>query len=223
MSRTELKIIKETAFWTAIFKPAQTHSDETTLKRAASGAAQPFVFKAAHRLDFETQGLLLLAREDHWESYRALFSEAQQNTTEKFYLAGASNHIEPESYEGFIGSRYRSSKKVQYAFGKEGLRGYRTAQEARHIVRESDVMKNIFQGVGYEIQLITGRRHQIRAFFASLDAPLVGDTLYGDTTTSALELFSWRLNFVDPMTQEKVEIEAPVEFFNKSSAEKLDP
>lgn len=216
MSRTEFKILKEDDFWAAVYKPAGLHSDEIAISRSGSEAA----LKPVHRLDYETQGILLLATEEAWQQYHFLFKDgaSSTNSTEKIYLAGSTKEVPTGHYRGFIGSRYRSSKVTRYEEERGVFRAYHSVLEAEHIV-EKAVLENPncpMQGNLYQVQLLSGRRHQIRAFFASYEAPLVGDNLYGDTSNSGrIELLSWKLNFVDPIRHKKTFIEADPKLFQK--------
>ena len=57
-----------------------------------------------------------------------------------------------------------------------------------------------------QIQLVTGRTHQIRAQFSSRGMPLVGDKKYGiDDDAPEIALWSYRLAFFHPYTKEKLE------------------
>ena len=55
-----------------------------------------------------------------------------------------------------------------------------------------------------KINLITGRHHQIRVQFSSRGFPLYGDQRYGENNKKQLALFSYRLEFVHPVTKEKM-------------------
>ena len=200
VSRTDYKILLQEKDFAIINKAPRSHSDECTLSRGASGLMRP-----VHRLDFETQGLLILASEKNWEAYHELFKGAQ---IEKLYLAGATAADVPTGHiKGFIASRYRSSKKTSFIFDKDGFEAkrYRSVQEAEHIVEKSDFKSDFFSGHVYQVKLITGRRHQIRSFFSSFESPLVGDTLYGDEkSTKNLELVSFKISFVDPISKKEI-------------------
>ena len=205
MSRTDLKILYEDQNLLAVYKRARVHTNDLDAKRAAQ------IFRAVHRLDYETQGLLLLASESSWKSYNELFLG---RSTQKLYLAGASfNSNCLGKKEGFIASRYRSSKKTIFSENPQLFRSFHSVLEAKHVVRES-LEKIKFSEHVYEIELITGRRHQIRSFFASQKNPLKGDSLYGDTSSQkTLELFSWKLNFLDPFSKKEISLQAPTSLF----------
>ena len=63
-----------------------------------------------------------------------------------------------------------------------------------------------------EIELETGRKHQIRVHMAGLGCPVAGDKLYGATTNPArrLCLHAWKLSFDHPATAARVDTESPL-------------
>jgi 23S rRNA pseudouridine1911/1915/1917 synthase len=63
-----------------------------------------------------------------------------------------------------------------------------------------------------EVELETGRKHQIRVHLAGLGCPVVGDAGYGARTDPAgrLGLHAWRLAFDHPATGQRVELESPL-------------
>jgi 23S rRNA-/tRNA-specific pseudouridylate synthase len=205
VSRTDLKILYEDQNLLAIYKHPRVHSNELEFERGAQ------LFKPAHRIDYETQGLLLLAAESSWKTYNELFLG---HSIHKLYLAGAPYKQSCiGKKEGFIASRYRSSKKTTYSEESEKFRSFHSVLEAKHIIRDSKENIN-FKGHVYEVELVTGRRHQIRSYFASQKSPLIGDKLYGDMSSQkTLELFSWKLKFVDPLSKKEISLQAPTSLF----------
>ena len=57
-----------------------------------------------------------------------------------------------------------------------------------------------------EIKLDTGRTHQIRVHLAEIGHPVIGDPLYGDSTLRQLELESYKIEFVHPLTKEVISV-----------------
>jgi 23S rRNA-/tRNA-specific pseudouridylate synthase len=206
------KIIFQDSELCIVSKPARVHFDEILPKDSP--------WQPIHRLDYETSGCIAFSSPTSFEAYRKLFSNSKQDphTLRKTYLAGASKKsrtFKSNSFvEGWILSRYRSSKKVQFKGLDEEIErlSHRTKQEAEHRIEgplaEDDPRCEVarrklnFKGLVYQIDLITGARHQIRAFFASLNAPLIGDPLYGPDEKPAdrLELHSWKLEMKSPVS-----------------------
>ncbi|MBS1984248.1 MAG: hypothetical protein JST16_08750 [Bdellovibrionales bacterium] len=195
----------------ALNKPPRTHFDETIVTQGGEK------WVPVHRIDFETSGLLLFSHGPLVALTRALF----QNPTSglrKLYLAGASAPLPPalssnKKLEGWIGSRYRASKKVRFAWDRnDAFRGWHSVRPCSQIVRVAEQAVPQFTGTPYEVELLTGARHQIRAFFAAADAPLVGDPVYGTAAPDArLELHAWRLDFEHPARPgKKYNLEAPL-------------
>lgn len=190
------------------------HFDDPSITHSGSAGVS---WEPVHRLDFETSGLLLCARPALVEVTRKLFQDPS-SSLKKIYLAGASQEV-PNTFVhgkpvyGFIGSRYRSSKKVRWGFEEKEFRAWHSVRPASLIVKEHEAPVAAFQGKPYEVQLLTGARHQIRAFFASAGAPLCGDVLYGakPLESGRLELHSWKMSFEHPEVEGKIlEFEAPL-------------
>lgn len=196
----------------AVAKPPGVHFDDPKLTQGSGGQWEP-----VHRLDRETSGILLFAREPLVKATRALFQDPE-SSLEKIYLVGASRkpNATRQDVEGWVGARYRSSPKVRFAFEKTKLRGYRNVRQALHRVRALPAPEaptgHPFTGKLFEVELLTGARHQIRAYFEAVDAPLVGDSIYNPHTKKdeRLELHAWKLRFEHPLHVGKMhEFEAP--------------
>jgi 23S rRNA-/tRNA-specific pseudouridylate synthase len=208
-------LYEDKAFMVVNKAPGQ-HSDQIEVRRGA----QNVEFKAVHRLDHETSGALMMASPEHWQTYHELFRDTGK--MEKIYWAGLStpyDNVDEKhpsyTFSGFIGSRYRSSKKSRVSF-ERAFRGYHSVRPISHIVKvfpqESlEEFKKVFTGYPVELQLLTGARHQIRAYFEFRNCPIVGDTVYNPTATeSRLELHCHSLGFLDPLTQTRHHIVAPL-------------
>lgn len=200
------------------------HSDEI-ITHCTSLPPVTSHWELVNRLDFETTGALLFARAELLESTRRLFQSP--GTVSKVYLAGASHSVSEDllgrRLAGHIASRYRSSKKVRFVFEDDQpalrtVRNWHSVRPAQLIVRAltSDPTVGAFTGKLYEVELLTGARHQIRAFFEACSASLIGDTVYGasapaeGTPAPRLELHAWKLSFKHPETNEEITTEAPV-------------
>lgn len=181
--------------------PDGTLADAVFARQLARGEGRPWLL---HRLDRDTSGVVLFAKTEH--ARRALVRQFERHTIHKRYLAVLAGTLTPPS--GSIDAPLlrdpldRRRTRVDPA-GKPGVTLYRTLA---------------LEG-GYSFVLAeprTGRTHQIRAHFASLGAPLVGDGTYLPAGHGAIGLaartllHAWRLGFIHPATQQRVNVEAPL-------------
>lgn len=121
-----------------------------------------------HRLDKDTSGVLLIAKSD--EMHQKLNKAFQDRKVEKIYWALVKGC--PKSTEGRIEAPIKRShqdrkKMAIHAQGKMAVSQFKLLEQ--------------FEGVSLlEIQIETGRTHQIRVHMASIGHPVVGDEVYGD-------------------------------------------
>jgi len=148
-----------------------------------------------HRLDVGTTGLMVLAKDE--ASYSNLKDQFRDRTVSKVYHSLVQGHMDPS--EGTIDAPIDRHPKEDYRFavvldGKPSITHYKTLE--------------FFPAVSLlEIELETGRTHQIRVHFAALHHPLVGDMTYGADHTIATRLELKRpwlhakeLRFTHPIT-----------------------
>lgn len=121
-----------------------------------------------HRLDVPTQGLLIFARTA--EAQRALNKAFAKGHVHKTYRARLGGAVAPGEYVHFMDAKSRVPKVVH----EEAMPGW---WECR--LRVDSAWPLAGGDTGVEIQLLTGRTHQIRAQMAALGGPIVGDRVYG--------------------------------------------
>lgn len=141
-----------------------------------------------NRLDKETQGLVLIAK----DTYSAnLLTPVKENIKRK-YLALVKGNL---SNSGTINKRIERSgegnKRIISESGKVAITHYKTiwSTETKSLV---------------ELELETGRTHQIRVHLASIGHPIIGDMLYGDVLNNIMCLESYYLEFLNPYKKEKI-------------------
>jgi 23S rRNA pseudouridine1911/1915/1917 synthase len=172
------------------------------------GVARPGI---VHRLDKETSGCLVVAKND--ETHVALSAQFAGRTVEKIYLAIVCG-IMPRD-EGNIRAaiaRHPSHRKRMAVREEENARAAHTGYRVVERLRESTLV---------EALLHTGRTHQIRVHFQHIGFPVAGDVTYGQRQTKRLaELTSYeaprvllhahKLAFVHPRSGKKMNFRAPL-------------
>ena len=144
-----------------------------------------------HRLDRPVSGIMVFAKTSKAAS--RLSDEIRNNKMHKKYLAIIHGYL--DNKEGTLVNRIEklANKKVliDTPKGKEAILNYKVIKE-----------KNNLSLV--DINLVTGRYHQIRIQFASINHPLYGDYLYNKKDTNKLALVCYSLSFVHPTTRENM-------------------
>ena len=159
---------------------------------------EPCVFHPTHRLDRNTTGLVLIAKQPHIQS---LLTDAKGPRFHRTYLAIA--HGQFAEKEGAIDLPLRRKptsfiEQEAHADGKPALTRYR-------VLAETDTASLV------ELRPATGRTHQLRVHLAAVGHPILGDDLYGEKSPliDRQALHAFRLDLVHPVTQETLSINAP--------------
>jgi 23S rRNA pseudouridine1911/1915/1917 synthase len=171
-----------------------------------------------HRLDKETSGVILVAKTD--AAHARLGEAFRQRSVNKTYIALVQGSFETTSGRIDLAIGRDPIKRVRMAAEEKTYRGAKIAnsREARtdwRTLLKIDVTSLL------EVQLHTGRTHQIRVHFSALKHPVVGDTLYGaaahlrvgDISLPPLGrnfLHAAKIVFSHPRTGERMEFRAPL-------------
>ncbi len=160
-----------------------------------------------HRLDRNTSGLLMIAKNNR--AHEFLAKEMKEHNITKKYYAVIRGVPEQDKFEinKPIGRNPRQPNKMCIDDnGKESI-------------TRVTVIKRFKDAAFIELQLVTGRTHQIRVHMASIGHPVYNDTLYGfgkmKIKTDEQVLESYKLTFPHPYDGEKITVEIPY-------SEKLD-
>jgi tRNA pseudouridine32 synthase/23S rRNA pseudouridine746 synthase len=160
-----------------------------------------------HRLDFDTSGLLVLARGK--AMHRCLSILFQDRQVDKRYVAVVAGQLAQDSGEVclplIVDWPNRPRHMVDFATGKPSLTRYR--------VLSHDAQKDCSR---VELTPETGRTHQLRIHMQALGHPILGDSLYADAASLAkadrLLLHAQQLAFAHPESGERLDFNCPAPF-----------
>lgn len=181
--------------------PSRGNSLPTLAEGVAAYLGEPFVFRAINRLDRDTSGIVLIAKDQH--SANILSKSMKSGGFKKKYLAITDGIPNPKA--GIIDAPIErecegSIKRVVRSDGKRAITEYKVilADAERAMV---------------EFTLYTGRTHQIRVHSAHIGTPLYADFLYGTRKTDeSYYLHAYYLSFTHPISGEAMEIKSSPPF-----------
>lgn len=213
LSWAELPILYEDEWLIAVNKPAGLlsvpgrYSDrqDSVLSRLRHLLPDGRMVAAVHRLDRETSGILLLARDQ--QTYRQLSRQFQQRQVHKVYEAVLSGLITTErgaiELPLWADPQNRPYQKVDWQCGKPSLTRFWVMARAGNYTR-------------VELMPLTGRTHQLRVHAADslgLGVPILGDRLYGcRAVASRLHLHARELRFEHPQSGQILALRAKTPF-----------
>ena len=214
---SKLKIIFEDDFILVVEKPAGLLSVATDklekdtlhsrcvdyVKRQSERAWSHIV----HRLDRDTSGVMVLSNSR--ETKEILQTQFAQREVQRMYHAlveGRPEHSEGTDSSWLVEDKHLHVKRVKSTFkgSKQSITHWR--------IEDWDEFVSLI-----EINIETGRRHQIRMAMQFLGCPIVGDTIHGATTNplNRICLHATSLGFTHPYTNDFVQYESNIPFANR--------
>lgn len=156
-----------------------------------------------HRIDKDTSGLLMIAKNDM--AHEALSAQLAEHSITRRYTALVYHNLTED--EGTVDAPIGRDPKNR-------LRMAVTSQNSKRAVTHWKVLERFGKYTLIEARLETGRTHQIRVHMAYIHHPLAGDLVYGPKKQSLTEdgqmLHARVLGFVHPRTGEYMEFERPL-------------
>ncbi len=203
-----------------VVHPAAGNEDRTLVNallyhvRDLSGIGGEMRPGIVHRLDKDTSGLILIAKNDR--AHAALSEQFKERSMEKHYRAVAFGHFPEES--GLIDApiaRHPVDRKKMAVVpdGKPSQTEWKTLEQLKSTTY-------------LDVHLLTGRTHQIRVHMHSIGHPLLGDRIYAPNLKTSvhiprLMLHAYSLAFTHPTTGERMTLCAPLPEKFEATLEKL--
>lgn len=199
-----------------VVHPGAGHRDDTLagglvarypdlLAAAQAGAGEPLRPGIVHRLDKDTSGLLVVARTPG--AYRSLVAQLAARTMGRTYRTLAVGAVAADGgvIEAPVGRSTRDPTRMAVTAG---------GREARTRYRVLERFTQPIEATLLEVELDTGRTHQIRVHLAAIGHPVLGDARYGgrrrDVACARPFLHAERLRLVHPDSGDPLELTAPL-------------
>ena len=157
-----------------------------------------------HRIDRPTSGLVIYAKTS--KALSRLTQMVKNREIKKTYWAVVAKEMIPQSQRlvHYLKKNEKNNKAIIFTKPTEG---------AKEAILTYNIIKTLDNYLLLEIDLETGRHHQIRAQLSKIGASIKGDLKYGALRSNpdgGISLHARKLEFIHPVTKEHVEIVAPV-------------
>lgn len=203
-----------------VVHPAAGNEDRTLVNallyhvRDLSGIGGEMRPGIVHRLDKDTSGLILIAKND--KAHAALSEQFKERSMEKHYRAVAFGHFPDDS--GLI-----DAPIARHPVDRKKMAVVPDGKPSR---TEWKALEQLKSATYLDVHLLTGRTHQIRVHMHSIGHPLLGDGIYAPNLKTSvhiprLMLHAYSLAFTHPTTGERMTLCAPLPEKFELTLEKL--
>jgi len=156
-----------------------------------------------HRLDRPTSGIIIFAKTS--KSLERLNKMLREKTINKTYWAVVKNRPkkEKDTLINFLKKNPKNNKSTAYAKEIDG---------SKKAILHYTVIKKLDNYFLIEVDLETGRHHQIRSQLSNIGSPIKGDLKYGfdrSNKDGSIHLHARKIQFTHPVTKEQVTVTAP--------------
>ncbi len=160
-----------------------------------------------HRIDKDTSGLLIVAKND--TAHKGLAAQIKEHSFTREYEAVVNGSIKEDGIVNAPIGRHKTDRKKMCV----------TSENSREAVTHYFVLENFTDSTHLRLRLETGRTHQIRVHMAYIGHSVAGDEVYGNGKPKALMgqcLHAKKIGFVHPVTGEYLEFDSELpEYFKK--------
>ena len=204
-TKMDLNIIYEDAAMLVLNKPSgiSTHTSMFHFEDSISNSVKYYFdsidlhkkIRPVNRLDLHTSGLIIFAKNEYIQE--CLIKQMENNSFKKEYHAIINGHL--ENKKGTIDKPIarKQNSIIERCIDKNGKRA----------ITHYEIIKKFNNCSLVKCTLETGRTHQIRVHFASINHPLLGDSLYGEKSDwiDGQALMCTKLSFIHPISNKKIE------------------
>ncbi len=206
-----------------VVHPGQGHDQGTLVQALAgrvAGGSEPERPGVVHRLDRDTSGLLVLARDE--ATHAALQQALRERRLTREYLALVEGR--PPARSGTIDAPLGRDRRARTRMSSD-------TDNPRHAVTHFETEQALEGATLLRVRLETGRTHQIRAHLLAIGNPVAGDPEYGHAGRFGLQrqfLHAARLAFEHPVSGETLDLLSPLpedlaKALRQASGERADP
>ena len=160
-----------------------------------------------HRIDKDTSGLLIIAKND--TAHRGLAEQIKEHSFTREYEAVVNGSIKEDGTVNAPIGRHKTDRKKMCV----------TAEKSREAVTHYFVLENFTDSTHLRLRLETGRTHQIRVHMAYIGHSVAGDEVYGNGKPASFMgqcLHAKKIGFVHPVTGQYLEFDSDLpEYFKK--------
>ena len=179
--------------------PSQNHHGDTLANAMMHYyAGERFTFRVITRLDKDTSGVVLLAKNP---LSGAILSEQMKNGDIKKEYIAVTEGV-PDVKKGIIEAPIKRRE--------ESVILRCVAEDGKSAITEYEILKEKDDCALILLRPITGRTHQIRVHLSHIGCPILGDGLYGSSKDDKTLLHCSKISFRHPITDEIMEVKAPV-------------
>ena len=167
-----------------------------------------------HRIDKDTSGLLIIAKND--EAHINISNQIKEHKVKKTYVALVRGIIKENEATINMPISRNMNDRVKMAVDKNG----------KEAITHFKVLKRYKNYTYIEVNIETGRTHQIRVHMAQIGYPIIGDIVYSNGKNQfnvvGQMLHSKELKFIHPRTNKEIDLQADIPEYFKKILEKLD-
>lgn len=205
-----------------VVHPANGHEEGTLVnalmnhcKGTLSGIGGEIRPGIVHRLDKDTSGVLIVAKND--KAHQLLSQQIKNRQMKKTYLALVRGVIQEQ----------QATIQMPIARSKVDRKKMAVDKEGKEAITHFEVLQRYDKYTLLQVVIETGRTHQIRVHLSSIGYPIIGDTVYSNGKNEfqieGQMLHACTLEWTHPITQKRIKTEAPLPQYFETILKQLEP